>query len=89
MGEFNQNQEAIAARTAKTLARFTSRSDREKPEHDANVAKRADRRDAEKTLRTYEPPPVAAKLAGDYTPARDGIVYEAGHTPAYQRTANP
>jgi hypothetical protein len=89
VGEFVQNQEAIAARTKATLARFTSRSDREKAEYDANVAKRIDRRNAEHTLRTYEPPPVAAKLATDYTPARDGVTYEAGHEPAYQRTANP
>lgn len=89
MGEFVQNQEAIAQRTKATLERYTPRTDREAKEKAANLAKRADREQAETVLRTYTPSTVAAKIADDYDPALAPVPPTADGLPRWQRTANP
>jgi hypothetical protein len=89
MGEFNQNQEAIARRSQATRERYTPRTEREKGEAAANVAKRSDREDAEKLLRTFTPAPVAAKQAQDYKPGLAPVLPAEDGRPRWQRTSNP
>jgi hypothetical protein len=89
VGEFNQNQEAIAARTKATLARYTPRTEREAGERSAILAKRQDRVNAELVQRASGPVAVAAKQRTDLDPGLPAVVYDAAHVPEYQRTANP